>query len=1050
MRKFECDGRQPDLVGGSSRSEPVAVVGFACRLPQAPNPAAFWRLLSDGLDAVGEVPAGRWNPELLPDYRRGGFLDDVESFDTAFFGISPKEATVMDPRQRLMLELSWEALEHARIIPDRLRNSRTSIFVGATGDDYATLLTQRGPTAIDHHSLTGLSRGIIANRVSYRLGLRGPSAAIDTAQSSSLVAVHMASDSLRSGESVLALAGGVQLNLTAESTLSAARLGALSADGRCYTFDKRANGFVRGEGGGLVILKMLSRAIADGDRIRGLILGSAVNNDGVSDGLTVPSQEAQQEVIEMACERAQVVPADIQYVELHGSATVVGDPIEAAALGAVLGAAHRDGTALEVGSVKTNIGHLEGAAGIAGLLKVVLSLAHRRLPSSLNFERPNPRIPLDELGLRVRRDSGPWPRPDHRLVAGVSSFGMGGTNCHVVLAEHVAAGGADRIVTASTGSAGSRPTKSALAAQCTPSAGLVERAPFSWVVSGHTEQALRAQAETLKSHVVQRPELDAADVGLSLGVTRSAFEHRAVVFADNCAGLCAGLDGLATGTPGDCVVRGIAADSSGPVMVFPGQGSQWADMGADLLASSDAFRSAIIECAEALGRFADWSLLDVLRRAAGAPELTRDDVAQPALWAVMVSLAQVWRSVGVRPAAVVGHSGGEIAAATVAGALSIADGARLVALRSQASMRLAKTGGMLAVALPSGEVATSLADRPSRAWLAAVNGPESTVVSGDLDTLDELAAQWDDASRRVSMIPVSYAAHSPHVEPLREDLLRQWARVAPKSASIPFASATLGEVIADTSALDAEYWFANMRGMVRFEQAVRALAERGHRLFVECSPHPVLTKGIQDTLGSDGIAVGTLCRDEGGSDRFWRAAAHAYVHGASVDWRIRYPQARIVDLPTYAFQRQRLRPDNDELPSPTATSWTDDESVVGAAEAGPEHTTPPHRAAQENVSCEPPWLSRLADMPTHSRRKALLDLIRVQAANVLGYSEPDRIEDHKAFGDLGFSSPTAVELRNSLAETIGVRLPATALFRYPTPLLLADYLDTGLAKGDAG
>ncbi|MGH3373337.1 MAG: beta-ketoacyl synthase N-terminal-like domain-containing protein, partial [Actinoallomurus sp.] len=477
--------------------EPVAVVGLACRLPGATGPAGFWDLLRDGVSAVDTAPADR--PELGAaggGTGRAGFLEQVDRFDAGLFGISPREAREMDPQQRLVLELSWEALEHARIAPDALHGTGTGVFVGVTSDDYATLARRSG-APIGHHTLTGANRAMLANRVSYVLGLSGPSMSVDTGQSSGLVAAHLACASLRDGEADLALAGGVQLNLAADSTRALAEFGALSPDGACHTFDARANGFVRGEGGGVVVLKTLSRALADGDRVLCVIEGSAVNNDGPATGLTVPSAGAQERVLRAACRRAAVDPADVQYVELHGTGTRVGDPVEAAALGAVHGSGRRE--PLWVGSAKTNVGHLEGAAGMAGLIKTVLAVAHRVIPPSLNFATPNPAIRFAEWNLRVAREAVPWPAGD-RVLAGVSSFGMGGTNCHVVLAA----------------APGSGPQPAA-----PPVPG-----PTAWVVSGRNDAALREQARRLAANV---EGADDRDVGFSLATTRAALPRRAVL-----------------------------------------------------------------------------------------------------------------------------------------------------------------------------------------------------------------------------------------------------------------------------------------------------------------------------------------------------------------------------------------------------------------------------------------------------------------------------------------------------------------------------------------
>ncbi|MFI2214654.1 beta-ketoacyl synthase N-terminal-like domain-containing protein, partial [Streptomyces sp. NPDC020141] len=504
---------------------------MACRLPGAPDPESFWRLLREGRDAVTEAPKGRWAlPEepdgtgprpAAPGTRRGGFLDRVDLFDADFFGVSPREAAAMDPQQRLMLELSWEALEDAGLIPGRLRGSDTGVFTGVMADDYATLTRRQGVGSLTRHSLTGLHRGVIANRVSYTLDLRGPSMAVDTGQSSSLVAVHAACESLRGGTSTLALAGGVQLNLAGESAVGVSEFGALSPDGRCYTFDARANGFVRGEGGGVVVLKPLDRALADGDPVYCVLLGSAVNNDGATDGLTRPSPDRQSDVVRAAQRMAGVKPSEVAYVELHGTATRVGDPVEAAALGAVFAGEGPRDEPLRVGSAKTNIGHLEAAAGIVGLLKAALSVSRAELAPSINYERPHPDIPLDEWGLRVQRELSGWPGSGRR-VAGVSSFGMGGTNCHVVLAEPPAAEAVPSPAVAATGPGTAWTTEPGAGTAWTTTSGPVpvDDGFVSLPLSGKSASALAAQAGRLRDHLTRNPHIPLPDIAHALTVTR--------------------------------------------------------------------------------------------------------------------------------------------------------------------------------------------------------------------------------------------------------------------------------------------------------------------------------------------------------------------------------------------------------------------------------------------------------------------------------------------------------------------------------------------------
>ncbi|GAB1820556.1 type I polyketide synthase [Herbidospora sp. RD11066] len=1023
-------------LGDSPSQERVAVVGIACRLPQAPGPAAFWDLLRSQRSAITAPPPGRWDeaPDA-PLY--GGFLDDVDGFDPEFFGISPREAAEMDPQQRLALELAWEALEDARVVPGATTRTTsghdspvssgsatgdtngadgrgssesaieavgqgsaevvsgaagristdgpTGVFVGAIASDYATLVARGGPAAVTRHTLTGLNRGLIANRISHALGLRGPSLTVDSAQSSSLVAVHLAAESLRSGESALAIAAGVHLNLATDGAVAAGRFGALSPDGRCYTFDARANGYVRGEGGVALVLKTLSRARADGDRIYALISGGAVNNDGHTAGLTVPDPAAQAEVIGLALDRAGIGPEEVQYVELHGTGTKVGDPIEAAALGASLGS---PGRVLRVGSVKTNVGHLEGAAGITGLLKTILSVAHRELPASLNYETPNPDISLDELGLQVHTTSGAWPRPECPLVAGVSSFGMGGTNCHLVVTE----------------------------APESPLPEVWGKAPevLPWVLSGASEQALREQASRLLDHLHRpsgaRPSDSWAfeDVAHSLAVTRKAFRHRAVLAGD--AGeVEAGLRALALGGQAASLVQGVAGARRKTVFVFPGQGSQWVGMAAGLLRESPVFARSIEECAEALDPYTGWSLVDLLT---GTGALERVDVVQPALFAVMVSLARLWEAAGVRPDAVVGHSQGEIAAAHIAGALSLADAARVSALRAKAIAGIAGHGGMASVLLPADRVAERIARWGDRLSVAAVNGPASTVVSGDASAVGELLESYRNEGIRARVVPVDYASHSAHVEPLQEQLLDELAQVTPTTARVAFYSTVTGGLF-DTAGLSADYWYRNLRQPVEFDRAIRAAVADGHDVVVEASPHPLLTEGVR-LVDADALVSGTLRREHGGLRNFLLALGRVHAGGGLVDWPQVIGPARVVDLPTYAFQRRRLWLGSSEVPGPSRELRDLREAATKALGRVPEAGD--FRSAL-GLAPEP-----------RDFRAAVAD----SAAIVLGYASGDQVDPDVTFTDLGFDSAAAVEFQARLAAATGLTLPASLVYDHPT------------------
>ncbi|MFI5527816.1 type I polyketide synthase [Kitasatospora sp. NPDC051853] len=972
------DGAVPD----TASPDAVAVVGAACRLPGAASPAAFWRLLAEGGSAVGVFPPGRFAEGERP--RAGGYLDEVGAFDPEFFGISPAEAAAADPQQRLVLELAWEALEDAGVLPAALGGSRTGVFVGAIGADYASLAARTG--SVSRHTLTGLNKGVIANRVSYALDLRGPSLTVDSAQSSSLVAVHLAVESLRSGESEYALAAGVNLNLAPDSTLVVERFGALSPDDRCFTFDARANGYARGEGGVLLVLKPLVRALADGNRVYAVLHGSAVNSDGATDGLTVPSAAAQAEVVRKAVRRAGVEPGRIGYVELHGTGTRVGDPIEAAGLGEALGAGRPARAPLLVGSAKTNVGHLEGAAGIVGLLKTVLAVHHRTVPASLGFETPNPDIPFERLGIAVAAEARPWP--EEAPLAGVSSFGVGGTNAHVVL------GAAPVPVTGAEAGDGRG----------------------FWPLSARSAPALRQQAARLREFTRQEGGPHPAAVGRALATTRSHFEHRAVVSGADRVELLEALGALEDGGQAAGLVQGRAHRGGGTVLVFPGQGSQWDGMARELLDTAPAFAAEIEAVERALAPHVDWRLTDVLRGEPGAADPERVDVVQPALFAVNVALAALWRASGVRPDAVIGHSQGEIAAAYVAGALSLEDAAAVVALRARAIAGLGTSGrgAMAAVPLPAAEVSAELARWEGRISVAAVNGPSSTVVSGDRPAVAELVERYREREVRARLVPVDYASHSPQVEPLSELLPQLLAAIRPRATDTVFYSTVTGGPL-DTTGLTAAYWYRNLRSTVQLEQAVRAALADGHRSFVESSAHPVLTLGLGQTTEGTGAAVtGTLRRDHGGLEQFRGSLAELHVRGGTVDWAALYgPGGGHVELPTYAFQRRHL--------------WLD-----GTAAPLPE------RAAVE------PGAERATDGLTEAEALAA---VRSAAALVLGQSGPEAVDPAHTFKELGFDSVAAVEFRDRLAGATGRSLPATLTYDRPTPGAVAAYL-AGAGKSE--
>ncbi|WP_443065660.1 SDR family NAD(P)-dependent oxidoreductase [Streptomyces sp. NBC_00557] len=1043
------------------------MVGISCRFPQAPDPAAFWRLLIEGESAVTETPADRLgslaasDPDTPLPPRRGGWLDHVDRFDAGFFGISPREAAAMDPQQRLVLELGWEALEEAAVVPGRLRGSRTGVFVGAIWDDYAALARRLGPEAVGRHTLSGLNRGIIANRLSYVLGLRGPSLTVDAGQSSSLVAVHLACESLRSGESELALAGGVNLTLAPDSDLACAGFGALSPDGACFTFDARANGYVRGEGGALVLLKPLARALADGDRIHCVIRGSATNNDGGGDGLTAPLREAQEEVLRLAYRDAGLDPSEVQYVELHGTGTRLGDPVEAAALGTVVGRARTDGRPLLVGSVKTNIGHLEGAAGIAGLVKTVLSLRHGRIPASLNHEQPNPAIPLDDLNLRVATASLPWPGGTTPRRAGVSSFGMGGTNCHVVLEEWPH--------TETAGTAGGRPrgrrsapvaetdgtdtTRSHATGAALPGTG---RAPLPWIVSGRTDKALRAQATRLLAHLEAHPAAGAADVAYSLAETRTRFEHRAVVLGTDREDLLRGLTALASGAPTPDVVTGVfepaatTTSQGATAFLFAGQGSQRPGMGRELYETYPVFADAF----DAVDAELPFALREIVF-GEDADRLNRTEYAQPALFALEVALFRLAESFGVRPDVLFGHSVGEIAAAHVAGLWSLADACRVVVARGRLMQALPGGGAMVSVQASEDEVLPLLAGREDRLGIAAVNGPAAIVVSGTADAVEEVAAHFRALDRKVTALRVSHAFHSPLMEPMLDEFRTVLADVTYGRPDLPVVSDVTGRTATLDELTSPDYWTRHVRHTVRYADGIRTLRDQGVRHLVELGPDGTLTALAEQTLDTDDVlAVPTLRKDRPGARSFLGALAALHTTGLPVDWTpvLTAHGARRTDLPTYAFCRRRYwLADTVTVPQPGMTSAeprtaaADTQGTDAVEDVDGIDNVEDVEGIEGIEDAASTLRARLDRLSPRERRTTLLDLVRTHAAAILSHDSADEVEPRRTFKDLGFDSLTSVDLRNRLRAATGLRLPASLLFDHPTPEAVAGHLEEQLS-----
>ncbi|MFD7533450.1 SDR family NAD(P)-dependent oxidoreductase [Streptomyces sp. NPDC059849] len=1030
------------------QNEPIAVVGLACRFPGGESPEAFWDLLVAGGDAVGEVPADRWDAAAFHDTdpsaagktvaRRAGFLDRVDGFDARFFGISPREAAAMDPQQRLVLELAWEALENAGLVPGALSGSSAGVFVGAMADDYATLSRRAGAEGIGAFTSTGLARSVIANRVSYLLGLRGPSWVVDSGQSSSLVAVHQACQALVRGEVSWALAGGVNLILAPESSVAVSKFGGLSPDGRAYVFDERANGYVRGEGGGLVVLKRLVDAVADGDDVVCVIAGGAVTNDGGGEGLTAPSAEGQEEVLRLAYADAGIAPADVDYVELHGTGTRVGDPVEAVALGRVLGCAEGRSGVLRVGSAKTNVGHLEGAAGVVGLVKAALAVRYRRLPASLHFRVPNPGIDLEALNLRVQTELEDWPHAgvDRVPVVGVSSFGMGGTNCHLVL------------------TAGPEPVE-AQAPAPVQGVGVVP-----WVLSAKSVGALREQAGNLAGFVEGRPETGPVDVGFSLATARSVFEHRAVVLGSDREELLAGLRVLAGGGSAGDVIRGRASGAGGVALLFSGQGSQRAGMGRELYEKFPVFAAAFDEaCAfldRELGQELDsgsvGSLRDVVFAVPGSEAaglLDETVFTQAGLFAVESALFALVSWLGVRPDAVMGHSVGEITAAWAAGVFSLEDACVLVAARGRLMQAARPGGAMAAIAAPENEITEHLTSYEGRVSVAAVNGPAAVVVSGDADAVTEIADHFREQGTRTKRLTVSHAFHSPHMDTAAAAFEEALAGIAFHEPSLAVVSNITGAMAEPGTLTTPAYWARHIRAAVRFHDGIDTLHTHGIATFLELGPDPVLTSLVRDALDGRGTAVVAACvlqRDKGEVRTVPRALAAVFASGTETDWAPLLGAGRRIALPTYPFQRKRYWIDTPEL--------TGTPAPAGAAVTRPAPGLTDHDEIEadgdEADTVLGEWAQKLRSLNTKKgdqlRQKLITDLVCRHTAQILAYESAEAVDPTLPFRDLGYNSLTSVELRSRLAADLGIALPSSLVYDYPTPEVLARHIVRDLVK----
>ena len=881
--------------------EPVAVIGLGCRTPGGgDDSASFWQLMRDGVDAIAPIPSDRWDAEALYDpdpgtpgriaTRAGGFLESIDGFDPAFFGISPREAQGMDPQQRLLLEVCWEALEHAGQAPDRLEHTPTGVYMGMCSSDYAYMqLKTEDATLLDAHFTSGIAHSILSGRISYLLGLQGPSLTIDTACSSSLVAVHLACQALRSGDCRMALAGGVNLILSPDLYIALSHSRMLAPDGRCKTFDAAADGFARAEGCGVVVLKRLADALADGDRILAVIRGSAVNQDGPSSGLTAPNGPAQEAVIREALARSGLAPRQVGYVEAHGTGTQLGDPLEVHALGAVFGADREPDQPLLIGSVKTNIGHLEGAAGVTGLIKLVLSLQHRAIPSHLHFRNPSPHIAWADLPLRVPTDLVPWQPIDGRRIGGISSFGFSGTNAHVVVEE------APDAVAAADGSG---------------SGSSLDRPACLFALSARDEHALAVLAGRYAASLQGRADEELADICFTANAGRAHFAQRATIVASSIGQLRSCLLALAEGgtTEGLRCERVTRHDPPRIAFLFTGQGAQYAGMARGLYAAAPVFRAALDRCAELLAPVLARPLLEVVFPAEDeATPLDETAYTQPALFAVGYALTELWRSWGIAPNMVIGHSVGEYGAACVAGVLDLQDALRLMAGRGRLMQSLPAGGAMAALFAPEAEVAQAIAPHAARVSIGAVNGPEQTVISGAADDVAAVCERFVKQGVRCQPLTVSHAFHSPLVEPILDAFEREAAAVRLAPPRLRLVSNLTGKLAEAGEVTRPAYWRRHVREAVRFGEGLRSLAALKPDCAVEIGPHPTLLSFAGAVLGDAPKLIPSLRKGRADWEQMLDALASLYLAGSEVNWRgvFAADRCRVVDLPGYPFQRER-------------------------------------------------------------------------------------------------------------------------------------------------
>jgi acyl transferase domain-containing protein len=1056
--------------------EPIAIVGIGCRFPGADTPEAFWKLLHNGVDAIQEIPKSRWN---IDDYydptpatpgkmytRFGGFLDQVTDFDPDFFRISTREAISLDPQQRLLLEVTWEALERAGLTGNSL-STQTGVFVGISESDYRDLILRQG-SELDIYSGLGNSHSIASGRLSYYLGLTGPNLALDTACSSSLVAIALAVKSLRQQECNIAVAGGVQTHLASDGFIRACQSRMLSPDGRCKTFDARADGYVRAEGCGMVVLKRLSDAITDKDNILALIRGAAVNHDGYTSGLTVPSGPSQQAVIRQALADGGLHPDQISYIEAHGTGTSLGDPIEMGALQQVFGQRSQP---LVVGSVKTNIGHTEAAAGIAGLIKVVLSMQHGEIPPNLHFQQPNPYIDWDQLSVSIPTETTPWST--NGRFAGVSSFGFSGTNAHIVLEE------APNI---------EQPIND------------IDQTQHLLTLSAKTPAVLQKLAQRYAAQTETDPDIRLADICFTAQTGRKHFKYRFAVVTESKEQLRLQLETFAQLGSGQPEVKSLPKIA----FLFTGQGSQYIGMGRQLYESQPTFREALNHCDDILraGGYFDQSLLSILYPSTSSgqrPEEKSEAIhqtayTQPVLFALEYALAQLWYSWGIKPDIVMGHSVGEYVAACVAGVFSLEDGLKLIATRGRLMQALPQDGAMVSFLTDEARIQEAITPYRDDVSIAAINGLESIVISGKRTSVTAIAEQLASEGIKTRQLTVSHAFHSPLMTPMLDEFHQVAASITYHKPKLLLISNVTGKVaIAEVTKPD--YWVRHVCQAVRFADGVRTLHEQDVNIFLEIGPKATLLGMVrlvneENSISTEGTAtcyLPSLRESQNDLQQMLTSLGELYVHGIEIDWDSfnQGYQGRKVVLPTYPFQRQRYwLPDSKFAQNQSAQSFemssasnpllqaqgstspqnlsTTSTSLMKYLKAGDVHSlvalldserklSPTERIAlpsilkhlveeQQRQATSTPTgqtlLQKISQTSDEERYEILKNLIESEIKPILG-SVP---ADEQRFSDLGIDSLMAVELRNKLRSATGLELPVAVVFDYPTINQLARFL----------